>query len=476
MGEVYLANDTLLDRRVVLKCVQYPLPKNIARSPDLANEVRARFAIEARALASLNHPFTCTLYDADLSDGFLVIEYIDGLTLVEAARKARLSYSRILEIALEIAESVADAHKKKIVHRDLKPANIMLAPSGHIKVLDFGLAKLISEPGFTAFPRIMGTPNYRSPEQERDPSSVDERTDVFALGVIIYQLVTGQFPYPETFIVNREPPQPSAFTGFNCAAWPALEDVLCTALHLNPADRYRDAGAMLAELRRVLPADRHHGPGYCFVDTQVLIDNICPPEPGSETRRRRLTELFDRHVSLGAAVTSSLVIDDLFEAVAQIYFDGDSQAWPVEVREPIEAAKERVVSYRRRNKKENLPRWGELPAEEKEVFIRSAPVLEKKLNALFSRLTVAPYDNAVFSARRHDYYCEDRLPAKDATVLADARALSAPRVISDKGRFLRAVDLKILRVSDDYLYEFSDAPADLGPSISPGSGLKTVSL
>ena len=198
MGEVYKATDTRLDRTVAIKV----LPEHVAADPDL----KQRFEREARTVAALNHPHICTLHDIGNQDGidFLVMEYLDGETVAQRLEKGALPLDQALQIAIEIADALDKAHRQGIVHRDLKPGNIMLTKGG-AKLLDFGLAKLrkpgvvgtetffaattLSEP-LTARGTLLGTLPYMAPEQV-EGREADARTDIFAFGSMVYEMVTG---------------------------------------------------------------------------------------------------------------------------------------------------------------------------------------------------------------------------------------------------------------------------------------------
>jgi serine/threonine protein kinase/tetratricopeptide (TPR) repeat protein len=197
MGEVYRATDTKLGRDVALKV----LP------PDLADPDRLpRFQREARAVAALNHPHIVTIYSVEEANGvhFLTMELIEGQSLDRLIPEGGLPVERIRQIATALAEALAAAHEKGIVHRDLKPANVMMTRDGRVKVLDFGLAKEIqpasrcdatlTSAGQTAMGMVMGTPAYMSPEQIAG-REIDHRTDIFSLGVVLYEMATGQRPF-----------------------------------------------------------------------------------------------------------------------------------------------------------------------------------------------------------------------------------------------------------------------------------------
>src|SRR5262245_61072402 len=200
MGEVYRARDPRLNRVVALKV----LPETTAGDP----ERRSRFEREAQSIAALSHPNIVTIFAVEEADGvlFLTMEYVDGKPLSDLIVKGGLPVAQILNLAIPLADAVSAAHQKGITHRDLKPANVMIGADGRLKVLDFGLAKLMEAPlaemavtglptvVLTAEGRIVGTVAYMSPEQA-EGKPVDSRSDIFSLGVMLYEMVTGARPF-----------------------------------------------------------------------------------------------------------------------------------------------------------------------------------------------------------------------------------------------------------------------------------------
>ncbi len=189
MGVVYKAEDTKLKRIVALKF----LPQDLSRD----DESKERFIHEAQAASSLQHNNICTIHEIDETDEsqmFICMDYYEGETLKKKIEKGPLKLEDAIDFSLQISEGLSKAHEKDIVHRDLKPANVMLTKDGVVKILDFGLAKLRGQTKLTKVGTTLGTAPYMSPEQARG-EEVDNRTDVFSLGVLHYELLTGQLPF-----------------------------------------------------------------------------------------------------------------------------------------------------------------------------------------------------------------------------------------------------------------------------------------
>jgi len=261
MGEVYLALDTKLDRHVALKI----LPPELAAQHDRMR----RFVQEAKAASALNHPSIITIYEIDesASGHFIATEFIDGVTLREREAKHALTLSESLDVVIQIAGALRAAHDAGILHRDIKPENIMVRRDGIVKVLDFGLAKL-TEPKFSeaidpeAPTRanfktdpgvVMGTAIYMSPEQARGVA-VDARTDIFSLGVVLYEMVTGRLPFEGTnrneivaAVLSDKEPQP--LTRYSSEAPSELGRIVSKALRKNPEERYQTIKDMLLDLK-----------------------------------------------------------------------------------------------------------------------------------------------------------------------------------------------------------------------------------
>jgi Tol biopolymer transport system component/predicted Ser/Thr protein kinase len=264
MGEVYKARDTRLDRTVAIKV----LPAHVAHDP----QARERFDREARAVAALNHPHICTLYDVGHQDGvdFLVMEFVEGESLASRLERGSLPIAQALDYAVQIASALDRAHRAGIVHRDLKPGNIMLTKAG-AKLLDFGLAKwcppaiagaaplaAVSASELTTPGTIIGTVQYMAPEQLEN-NEIDARTDLFAFGAVVFEMVTGEKAFtgesPASLIgaiLNTEPPAVSARQAL---APPALDRIVSTCLAKDPDDRWQTARDLLRELRWTVDRD-----------------------------------------------------------------------------------------------------------------------------------------------------------------------------------------------------------------------------
>jgi serine/threonine protein kinase/Tfp pilus assembly protein PilF len=265
MGEVYLARDERLGRKVALKL----LPARLT-----ADETQlSRFKTEARAASALNHPNILTVYEigAEGNRQFIATEFIEGMTLRAAFACGRMNLHAALEIAVQVASALAAAHETGVVHRDIKPENIMLRPDGYVKVLDFGIAKLTEqrpasdhyEVGTTAVLQtrpglVLGTGHYMSPEQTRG-QKVDARSDIWSLGVVLYEMVGGSPPFrgetPSDCIASILKTEPPPLSSVLSDVPLKLESILQKALRKNSDERYQTIKEMLADLRN-LKAER----------------------------------------------------------------------------------------------------------------------------------------------------------------------------------------------------------------------------
>src|SRR5688572_6832689 len=241
MGVVYKGEDTKLDRTVALKFL----------APHLVSDelLRKRFVREAKAAAALDHPNICTVFEIDEAEGtiFLAMAFVEGRSVKEMIAERPLKLEEALDIATQTAAGIRSAHEKGIVHRDIKPANVMFNRQGQVKIMDFGLAQLtaatlVTQTDLTEAASALGTPAYMSPEQAQGQPA-DRRADIWALGVMLYEMVTGRLPFVGQnghailyAIVNREP---EPVTALRSDLPLELDWLIGKCLAKNPAERYQ---------------------------------------------------------------------------------------------------------------------------------------------------------------------------------------------------------------------------------------------
>src|ERR1044071_3061375 len=254
MGEVYLAHDTKLDRKVALKI----LSEELASNPDRMR----RFVQEAKSAAALNHPNIATVHEIGVSDNvnYIAMEFIDGATLREKIHQQQTDLRKLLRYLQHVAQGLAKAHAAGIVHRDLKPDNVMITRDGHAKILDFGLAKLIEQPPLsgndsgetvTAVMQqhstpgtVMGTVGYMSPEQALGKNKdIDQRSDIFSFGCILFEAATGKKPFEGESVVKSLHmviyETPPSIAELNPSAPAELQRIIRRCLAKDPEERYQ---------------------------------------------------------------------------------------------------------------------------------------------------------------------------------------------------------------------------------------------
>ncbi len=247
MGIVYKAEDTKLKRNVALKF----LPPELIQD----EEIRERFVLEARTAAGLSHPNICTIHEINEEEGrsFISMEYVEGQNLKERIGQGPLAPEKALDIAIQVAEGLEEAHKKGIIHRDVKSANIMVTEKSQAKIMDFGLAKVKGGTLLTREGTTLGTVAYMSPEQARG-EEVDHRADIWSLGVVMYEMLSGQLPFRGEressilYSVVHEEPKPLKEVKRDLA--PELQQIVNRALRKKPESRYSSAAEMIKELRK----------------------------------------------------------------------------------------------------------------------------------------------------------------------------------------------------------------------------------
>lgn len=237
MGAVYKARQTALDRLVALKI----LPPQIADDPGFSE----RFTREARALARLNHPNIVAIYDFGKAGPlhYFIMEFVEGLNLREIQVAGRLAPAKALKIVPQICDALQFAHDEGVVHRDIKPENILIDTKGRVKVTDFGIAKIVNtseREGITGAREIIGTPHYMAPEQVEKPLEVDHRADIYSMGVVLYELLTGELP-----LGRFAPPSRKVEVDVR------MDEVVMRTLEKEPARRYQHASQVKSDVETI---------------------------------------------------------------------------------------------------------------------------------------------------------------------------------------------------------------------------------
>ena len=298
MAEVYLGRDRVLGRTIAIKI----LLTQFAGDPHFI----ARFRREAQSAAALNHPHIVGVYDTGSDDGthYIVMEYIEGRTLRDVIKEeGPLLPERAAEIAGDVCAGLAFAHSHGIVHRDVKPANIMITKNGEVKVTDFGIARAASSETVTQTATVLGTAQYFSPEQAQ-AGPVDARSDIYSLGIVLYEMLTRQVPFTGSSPVaiaykhvKEDPIQPSRL---NADIPPAIEAIVMKALAKNPDNRYQNAQEMRQDLGRaaagrpvhatplMAPVEQTSIHAPAVSDQTTIIRRTGGPPPAEVQRRRRL--------------------------------------------------------------------------------------------------------------------------------------------------------------------------------------------
>src|SRR5947208_4700226 len=256
-GTVYRATDSKLGRTVVIKVLP---PELTLKEANLK-----RFEREARLASALDHPNICTIFDLNEIGGvhFIAMQYVEGKNVRQLVSGRPLDLRSALSIAIQVADALAAAHSRGIIHRDVKAGNVMVTPAGQVKILDFGLAKLLDHEGggihqtdLTEVGIPYGTATYAAPEQARG-ERVDARADIFSTGVLLYEMLTGTWPFQGKTSVDvrhavlHEEPQPLSEARPGGAPW-QLQAILDRAMAKEPKQRYQKVGEMRDDLRAVL--------------------------------------------------------------------------------------------------------------------------------------------------------------------------------------------------------------------------------
>ncbi len=325
MGAVFLAEDTELRRNVALKF----LPEYYTSKPD----IKTRFKREAQAAAALNHPAIITVYEVGeyRDNSYIAMEYVEGKSLRDLIDAGEISFERALELIVQIADGLSFAHQHGIVHRDIKPENIMLDKYGRVKILDFGLAKYKGVTRITREGTTMGTVHYMSPEQVKG-HEVDHRADIYSLGVVLYELLSGELPFSGQYeaailyaIVNEEPTPISKHLP---AISPSLEKIIRKMICKDVKSRYQKLEDFLADLKK-----ERQSPTKTYKPT-VLLENTKPLKSRPVVRKK--SPIFIAAVSAVAVV--ALAVTLIFSGV--FHSGGSPKQLADQPQQAIELSKE----------------------------------------------------------------------------------------------------------------------------------------
>ena len=280
MSEVHRGLDTRLGRDVAVKVLR----ADLARDP----QFQMRFRREAQNAAALNHPAIVAVYDTgEVQSDFgplpyIVMEYVDGQTLREIVKTTGpMSQQQVLDVMADVCAALDFSHRHQIIHRDVKPANIMINRAGAVKVMDFGIARALGEgQNVTQTAAVIGTAQYLSPEQARG-EAVDARSDVYAAGCVLYELLTGEPPFtgdsPVAVAYQHVREDPKSPSEVNPAVPPSLDAIVLKALSKNPANRYQSAAEMRSDLVRVRGGQSPLAPAVMSADERTAMMAAGPP-------------------------------------------------------------------------------------------------------------------------------------------------------------------------------------------------------
>jgi serine/threonine-protein kinase len=321
MSEVHRGRDVRLGRDVAIKVLR----ADLARDPQFQH----RFRREAQNAAALNHPAIVAVYDTGETPSeygplpYIVMEFVEGRTLREIVKtEGPMDEQRAMKVMADVCAALDFSHRNGIIHRDVKPANVMITPTGAVKVMDFGIARALSDgQGVTQTAAVVGTAQYLSPEQARG-EMVDARSDVYAAGCVLYELITGEPPFtgdsPVAVAYQHVREDPSPPSRLNPTVSPALDAVVLKALSKNPANRYQSAAEMRSDLVRVLSGQRQLAP---VVMTEADRDQILDSGPTVILRPLRADRAARRRSGRGIGILALVVAAAVIGLVLLLFTD-----------------------------------------------------------------------------------------------------------------------------------------------------------
>jgi serine/threonine protein kinase len=452
LGEVFLARDLDLKRFVVLKTPRIPDGCDKRKRKAIVE----RFVKEARAQAKLNHPNVCVIHEFSEAHGLIAMEWIEGESLDLLRNRGELSRAQTLSILIQAADAVSHAHERGVIHRDLSCLNIMATPSGHVKVLDFGLAKILTPQYQTRFEWRGGNEDYAPPEQWINAAKATTKSYIFSFGVVAYRLITNRFPFPRLQCQHGyNLPRLPDFAQHGAESWPQMYLLLNQALQGDPAERLESMVTFrqrLEEERQALdPANRR----LAFFDKSVLLrvagmDGL----PGGSTGLSDAQHHFKLEIWRDRAASSATVLQELTQTVLE---DGFDQPDRLRRAPELAARLEEIrvdIAARRTDRSPGELQWRSLSEDERRRVVQGVrQAVQDWLLPITRQLHLASLSSHRLVETFYRFLDQGQMERRDAWVLAEACTGRSTTVYSEEPRYERYV--RILERSSPYSYQFS---------------------